>query len=311
MSRRVVLHIGSTKTGSSALQAMLFERREQLAAVGAHYSALGVAAGAHHLLAAAIHPSAWRMHADALPEDRETYFTETAGRILADADAAGHDTVVLSSEYFWGSFPAHLYKRFRAGFPDRRFEVVAYVRRPEEWVVSSYLQALKNGEPRPFAEWFDNWKGRWASGIHYFRVINRWNYFLDADTVHVVRYADAKANVYKAFCDTLGVAPSNTDVPGKMVNPSPSFESIEKMLEVNQSDLSDGEKAERRRQIMRGQQPSGRSQELLDDPIRQEILRLTHASGRLLEKMFVRDGAPLFPAADLPSPERLSVADPA
>ncbi len=311
MSRRVVLHIGSTKTGSSALQAMLFERRAQLAEVGAHYSAHGVTAGAHHLLAASIHPSAWRIHANVLPEDRDAYFTDTSRAILADAAAAGHETIVLSSEYFWGSFPAQLYKRFRAGFEDCRFEVVAYVRRPEEWVVSSYLQALKYGEARTFGEWFDNWKGRWASGIHYFRVINRWNYFLDAERVHVIRYADAKANVYKAFCEALEVAPANTDVPGKMVNPSPSYESVEKMLVVNRSDLPDAEKAEQRRLIMRGQKPSDRSGELLGEEMRQEILKLTHASGRLLEKMFVQDGEPLFPAYDPPSAPRLSVADPA
>lgn len=290
---------------------MLHKRRGELAAVGAHYSAHGIASGAHHLVAAAVHPSAWRMHADALPEDRDAYFAETARQILSDADAAGHETVVLSSEYLWGSFPADLYKSFRAGFPDCKFEVVAYVRRPEAWVVSSYLQALKNGEPRTFTEWFDNWKGRWASGIHYFRVINRWNYFLEADKVHVVRYDQVKANVYKAFCDAIGIAPDNMDVPGKLVNPSPSFESIEKMLEVNQSDLPDAEKGERRRLIMRNQNPSSRAHEVLAASEREEIVRLTHASNQLLEKWFVRDGAPLFPAADLPSQESLSVADPA
>lgn len=300
---RIVLHIGSTKTGSSALQATLFERRAALAEVGAHYSEQGVTAGAHHVLCASIHPSAWRIHAADLPEDRDAYFTEKAALIVEEAKAAGHHTVIVSSEYFWGSFPSQLYKRFREGFPGARFEVVAYVREPEEWVVSTYLQALKYGEPRTFNEWFDHWKGRWASGIHYFRVVNRWNYFLDAERVHVLRYGDAKTNVYKAFCDALEIAP-DTSAPSRVVNPSPTFESVAPMLEINRSDLSDAEKTARRRAIMRAQEPTRRTLELLDAETRAEIVKLTHASVRLLERTFVHDGEPLFPAAGPPAAAR-------
>lgn len=307
MSPRVVLHIGSTKTGSSALQATLFERRDTLAEVGALYSPLGVTAGAHHLLAASIHPSAWRIHAADLPEDRDAHFTALSRQIMDDAASAGHHTIVLSSEYFWGSFPAPLYKRLREGFPGARFEVVAYVRRPEEWVVSTYLQALKYGEKRDFSEWFNHWKGRWASGIHYFRVINRWNHFLSADKVHLVRYGDAKGNVYKAFCDALEIAP-DTSAPSRVVNPSPTFESVPPMLAVNRSDAPDDEKSRQRRQIMRNQTPTRRTLELLDAETRAEIVKLTHASVRLLERTFVHDGAPLFPAPDPSSPPQAAPA---
>ena len=38
--KRVVIHIGSTKTGSSALQTALYKRREELAASGVHSTRL-------------------------------------------------------------------------------------------------------------------------------------------------------------------------------------------------------------------------------------------------------------------------------
>jgi len=316
LSPRVILHIGSTKTGSSALQATLYERREGLAAAGVHYSDHGVRAGAHHLLAAGIHPSAWHIHKDAMPDeraDREALFVEMARQIMADAAAAGQDTIVISSEYFWEAFPSHVYKTFRTGFKGARFEVVAFVRQPAEWVVSSYMQALKYGEARDFAEWFAHWKTRWASGIHYFRVVNRWNYFLEAERIHLLRYADTKTNVMKAFCDTLELSGESLDTsaPERVVNPSPTFESVARILEINRSDLGDGEKQAERRKVMRTQAPSRRALDLLDGPHAEEIVKLTHASVRLLERMFVQDGAPLFPAYDPPSPAPQSVPDPA
>ncbi|HJK96224.1 MAG TPA: hypothetical protein RMF84_03335, partial [Polyangiaceae bacterium LLY-WYZ-14_1] len=92
---RLVLHIGSTKTGSSALQTTLYRRREEvLAAARALYPAHGVVptAGAHHLLAAALHPNAWRMHADMIGEDRAAFFANTAAAIRAQVEATGAET---------------------------------------------------------------------------------------------------------------------------------------------------------------------------------------------------------------------------
>ena len=298
---RVVLHIGSTKTGSSALQAALHERRADLASIGAHYSASGVAAGAHHVLAASIHPGAWRMHADALPEDRDAYFASTVATIKEEAAALGAHSILLSSEYFWGSFPAQLYKRFAEAFRPATFEVVAFVRRPDEWVASSYLQAVKSGEHRPFNEWFEHVMGRWTSGLQYFRVINRWNYFLGAEKVHVLRYADTKANVYKAFCDALELQPDTT-APIRSVNPSPSAESVGLLLAINRSEMDDAEKAAQRRRIMLSQGAGAPADTVMSEAERAAVFRLTRQSDQLLGRVFLHDGRPPFPPAapDLP-----------
>ena len=121
------------------------------------------------------------------------------------------------------------------------------------------------------------------------------------------RYGDAKGNVYKAFCDALEIAP-DTSAPSRVVNPSPTFESVPPMLEVNRSDAPDDEKSKQRRQIMRNQTPTRRTLELLDAETRAEIVKLTHASVRLLERTFVHDGAPLFPAPDPSSPPQAAPA---
>lgn len=282
---RTVLHIGSTKTGSSALQVALSERRSDLAGAGVHYPTKGVAASAQHLLAAAIHPGAWRMHADALPEDRTTYFDRTAKEIVADAEAAGAHTLLLSSEYFWGVFPADIYKRFAAAFAPTEFELVAFLREPVAWVASSYLQAVKSGEARDLDEWFAKALDRWNSGLHAFRVINRWAYFLRAQNVHVLRYGDVKGNVYAGLCERLGIDVP-TDLPVKRVNPSPSPEGVRHLLEINRSDLDDAQKLSARKAIMKAHSGGGSMDALISDALRAKILNLSGQSDRLIEKFF-------------------------
>ncbi|MEM8663227.1 MAG: hypothetical protein AAGF49_03775 [Pseudomonadota bacterium] len=285
---RVVLHIGATKTGSSALQATLHDRRDELARHGILYSAIGVAAGAHHLLAAAIHPGAWRMHQHELPEDRAAYFEDGAASIRGEAMTACAETIILSSEYFWGAFPPDFYRKVKAAFPEASFELVAFVRQPDDWVISSYAQAVKSGESRDFSTWSTDIMDRWGSGFHVFRVINRWRTYLDAQQTHVLRYASVKGNVYAAFCERLGID-VDPHLPMKVVNPSPSAEGLAKLLEINRSEMADEEKAAARRKVMvahRADPSAGAGPPIASDEEREEILRRARPSERLLERVF-------------------------
>ena len=297
---RLVLHIGSTKTGSSALQATLYARRAALHEVGVHYPTHGVSAGAHHLLAAAIHPGAWRMHAHELPEDRDAYFRTTAAAILREARSAGAHTTLLSSEYLWGSLAPEIYKAFRDGFAGVDFEIVAYVRRQDEWATSSYMQAVKSGEPRDFATWFQATLMRLNSGLHYFRVINRWAWFLGAAKVHVLRYEDVRANVYAALCDTLGID-VDTTLPPSRVNPSPSVEGVELLLSINRSDLSVEAKRRERERVMRSYKADGVSAPTMSEAEREAILNAAQRSDALIVRHFLSQPSPLFPPAQTPA----------
>jgi len=297
---RLVLHIGSNKTGSSALQSTLFNRRETLLAeAGALYSGHGVVARAHHLLAGALHPGAWRLHRDVLPDEeaeRAAYFEEIVTAIRREAEGAGANTVILSSEYLWGSLPPVAYKRLAAAFPEHSVELVAFVRRPDEWAMSSYLQAVKCGEDQPFDDWFRKRLTGLNSGLYYFRVINRWAHFLAADRVHVIRYEDVRDNVFAAFCAAAGLA-VDTAVEMAQVNPSPSPEGLERLLAVNRSDATAENKAERRGEIMSAYRADGPSSAaLMSDEMREEIFSAVRTSNRLMARHFLDLEEPLYEA---------------
>ncbi|ORE96315.1 hypothetical protein ATO13_05615 [Stappia sp. 22II-S9-Z10] len=304
--KRVVIHIGSTKTGSSALQTALFKRREELSGQGVHYSKLGVhfnhegvPSGAHHLLSAAIHPGAWRMHLADLPEDREAYFRDTARQIVTDAAAENAHTIVLSSEYWWGSWPIPMYRAIAAAFAPARFEVVAFIRRQDEWAMSSYLQAVKSGETRDFRDWAERALFKPGSGLNYFRVINRWSYLLGAKATHVLRYQDTKDNVFAAFCDTLGIDVDRS-IPVARVNPSPSAEGVQKLLQVNRAaDMDEAAKRAARAEVMGAHRSTGPLAMLLTAEEREATFRESRESDALIVRRFLKRELPLFDIEDL------------
>lgn len=278
---------------------MLDGAREALAESGVHYSALGVVRGAHHLLAAAIHPNAWRMHTADIPDDRAGFYEAMARQMVADAKAAGAHTLLISSEYFWGTFERDLHRRMAAPLGNHPIEVLAFTRAPTEWAASSYLQALKGGEQRDFATYFKEVLAPWGSGLFAFRVIQRHTLLLPARSVTTVDYGAAKADVFAAAMAALGVnVPSP---PGRQrVNPSPGLSDMKALLAVNRSAGSAEEKAEGRAAVMRRLTPGERADALLTDDQRAEIVRLTMPSAALLAAHFPPP-AKSAPPADAPS----------
>ena len=251
---RVIVHIGSTKTGSSALQATLYERRAELRAAEALYPDAGIAAGAHHVLAASIHPGAWRLHRGVLGEDpagHRAHFDAAIAAIQEEIAARPPRTLILSSEYFWSFMPEPAYAALAEAFPSARFEVVAFVRRQDEWVASSYLQAVKSGEAREFSHWVKRFRSP-ESRLNYRGIIDGWAEGLRAELVHVIDYEHAKSNVYRSFCDRIGLQVA-TDVDIARVNPSPTPDSVSRLLDINRSDATPEVKKAQRDDVMRVQ----------------------------------------------------------
>lgn len=285
---RLLLHIGSSKTGSSALQQTLYRERQRLAEAGVVYPDRAIAAYAQHVLFAAIHPGAWNLHRDVLPEDRDAYFFETAAAMLEDARAAGASTLLLSSEYLWGNFPAALYEKIRTAFAACAIEIVAFLRRPDDWLISSYLQAVKSGEARDFETWAAHYMGNKNSGFWYARVLENWQAGVNASDVHVLVYEkDVKKNVYRAFCEAVGLAELAHEIRPPRANPSPDAEGVRLLLEVNRSDLADEEKRARRAEIMRAHRSYSHRPDFVSDVERRTILKTAVPSNQRILRQFV------------------------
>ena len=135
----IVLHIGTHKTGTTALQETLAASRPQLAARGIIYPRLHPRESGHHRLTSLWIDLAHRRYAG--PSAAELWHR------LAEGHAGGRNTLVLSSEGFSRARPQAVDFAELAGLVTGfgRRTVVCYLRNQADYIQSVYLQVLKRG----------------------------------------------------------------------------------------------------------------------------------------------------------------------
>lgn len=140
MTKRVLIHTGPGKTGSSALQQWLTTHRQELLEAGVLYPAHGldgngVSSGNREELMDIV-------EVDGKP--RHVVNAKKAEALRASLSASSCHTLLLSSEFF---FPAIV--DLQKVLPEAEF--VAYVRNPIELIESNYNQSVKrHDETKPF-----------------------------------------------------------------------------------------------------------------------------------------------------------------
>lgn len=132
---RLILHVGTHKTGTTALQQFFWMNRERLRARGVLYPE---GFGTHHAtLAAAV--------GQGNPGPLQG--------VLESREAAKAPTVLISSENFWRQAEKLAFVRERA----RQVTIVLYLRRQDHYVQSMYQENVKNPEKlgtKTFAEYY-------------------------------------------------------------------------------------------------------------------------------------------------------------
>lgn len=202
--KRLFLHIGFYKTGSTSLQKSLALNAAALAQQGILYpydpQAAYTQRWQHVPLAAAV-PGlrlSWLMS-----QKRKTLgqaYTALQERIGRDEA----ETLILSSEGF--GEPAMGQKKIRwlkDLFPDSQITVIAYVRRQDSYFLSSYQEQIKGGRLRPFG-FGDHVE---AKGLYFGRRLAPWRAIFGASNV-IVRPFDPKiwpeGEVFLDFLRTIG-----------------------------------------------------------------------------------------------------------
>jgi capsular polysaccharide export protein len=245
--KELILHIGATKTGSSAIQHFFMQNRVALERLGILYPNVGIAGDAHHLFAAAIHPMAWRMHSTSFAEkDRSVYFAEYVDEIKRAAADSSANRIVLSSEYFWGFYPDAFFAPLQELVRSFDVRLLCYVRRQDEWLESTYAQRVKSGDILPFREWLLRHLDVDRPGFcSYDRILRQWELLVPPKRIFV-RVYEAQAGVTDSVADVLdylGITSRDSlAIPASKSNPSPLPDETEMIRLVNVSGLSEEKK---------------------------------------------------------------------
>ncbi|MEZ0578833.1 hypothetical protein [Nocardioides sp. MH1] len=164
MTRDVVLHIGSGKTGTSTIQRMLRRNAEALRAAGFIYPRTPGRAR-HTRLGLFVRPDDELVrHPDWLtgePGEPAVFRRTFRRRLDHELDGSEVDGVVFSDEgLFVASDRAVTRMRRLLGRYDGSVRLVVYLRRQDDHLVSRYQQVVKMGETTPLTTWMQqDWTG--------------------------------------------------------------------------------------------------------------------------------------------------------
>jgi capsular polysaccharide export protein len=256
--KELILHIGSTKTGSSAIQHFLWTNQVALEAHGVLYPNVGIAGSAHHLLAASIHPSAWHMHAAAFAgKDRVACFHEFAKQVQEEATRSSANRIFLSSEYLWGRYDKTFFSRIQTLRESFEMRLLCYIRPQDEWLESTYVQAVKSGEGRTFREWLLAHLDQAGAFCHYDVILRQWEQFIPPERIHVRLYESAEGAMDSIadVVDFLDIQKPQSFVSlADKSNPSPVPQDTEIIRFINRSAISQVKKQKLRKILLRNSQ---------------------------------------------------------
>lgn len=226
MSKKIILHIGLPKTGSSAIQAFLSRNVEALASQGISYPfpeadpVVDASACTGNLLHVIQRRAAKdRFQGTTVGQRVDAYLDSTIDEAITTSLT---ETVVLSGEFFgfWIT-PAGI-AALEALSTSHQIIIVAFVRDLYDWHVSAWKQNVKaNGETRDLPQRIE------ADVAAARNALYRLPLFLDAALeCRLVNYDRHKQDLIGAFLRTIG---SDPDAPGfrygadRLDNPSLSY----------------------------------------------------------------------------------------
>jgi len=208
--RRLFLHIGLPKTGTSFIQAVLNEQRAALQKQGILYPATGLDGFGHKLLALPFLSDDRKRLEDAraaLDRNLVTLWSELQDEILRSAASK----IILSSEYFSEAVTV----RFLRSICDRNdidASVIVYLRRQDQVLESGYNQAVKVGIQTAKVVLGENY----IEALDYDALLGRWADVFGDKALLVRTFEDAVAGpgILEDFMSLVG---AELDIPNASV----------------------------------------------------------------------------------------------
>jgi hypothetical protein len=227
--RRVFLHIGLPKTGTTYLQQVVWKNRDALRSAGLLLPGFG---HREHLWAALDlqeRPRLERRHKDA---------PGAWQRLVAQASETPAD-VLITHEFFCGA-SAEQAARAVASFPDAEVHLVVTARDAASVISAGWQESVKNGSTVDLDSVMD---GKAAGGPEFSMrtwdlagVLERWTPGVPSERVHVLMMpgpGEARDLHWRHFAQTLGIDPDAYDVPTEAVNAALGIVQIETLRLVN------------------------------------------------------------------------------
>lgn len=225
-AKRVILHVGAPKTGTSYIEVILWGQQDRLAEDGIWMP--GNRREDHDALMGDVRGGVWRN-----PDNPWTWAR------FAEAARTRDDTVLVTKEMLSGATPAQVGPAL-AALEGLDLHVVVGCRALSSSLPSAWQQLVKAHADIRYADWLENVRA--DPGHGFFRhhdpvsIMRRWARGLPADRVHVVTMPPSAADptlLWKRFASAIGVDPARYRTPERPANESLGAVEAEFLRRVN------------------------------------------------------------------------------
>lgn len=216
--KRLILHIGPQKTGSTYLQKKLYEARDELLTHGVRYPG-DVTIFGHHDLA---------MH-------YVRKVVADAPALLAELQAPSEHDTVVSSELF-SRIPGERLPRLREDLGAPAARIIYYLRSPSERMFSMWCERVKHGEWMSYFEFASMQFAKPAQSVFLNPLVTLDDYgeVFGRENIFIVNYEDARnrGEMLKRFFAAAGL-PVLLEDSDEEVNPPMPVPQIEIIRSLN------------------------------------------------------------------------------
>lgn len=238
--KRVYLHIGTAKTGSSFLQATIAEHHEEFCKEGIYYPRVGRNAlfrdSGHHLLPVALMPARWEELSLHIPQESLNTVWDD---LLTEISDIEETDIFISSEWFaFDVCDQQQIKKIRCLLSNFDVKIIVVFRDVVDFVNSSYSQRVRDGFNGSVIDYI---KLAWPH-LNWMSLTDRWARAFGNENVIPMSYAYLRDRNYLwdfcriAFGREVKLALDNSN---KFVYPNHSLSknATNLILEINNSDI--------------------------------------------------------------------------
>ncbi|HDY92152.1 MAG TPA: hypothetical protein ENH67_05735 [Pseudoalteromonas sp.] len=205
---KVILHIGTEKTGTTSIQHLMSHNRQALLAKGVLYPNLGARKDAHFDLVNSVHPlDNGGRHMEFLgPVTQPSCFLWD--KLEECINEHPNKTIVLSAEHFSSRLREKALKYINDFFNklDIKPEIIIYLRPQADYIESSYSTEIKAGSPKVFKKVMEQYQSQ-AFRYDYKQLIDLWADFFSKDSIKIIPYEKSSIgdDIRLNFLSNIGV----------------------------------------------------------------------------------------------------------
>jgi len=234
MKKKIYLHIGYHKTGTTAIQTTLFDHQRLLEKQGYYYPTSSISSIAHHNIA-------WELQS----HQKFNVSDGSLQQLILEIDQTTSSSIIISSEEF-SRLTHNQIQKLAQAFMKYNVTIIVYLRRQDQLLQSIWAQTVKDGkQKRSFDAWLEKSVFKYIGDdpiyknarhkLNYALATKEWAEAFGENNIRVRVYDKSIKNILKDFLTACDMQDTSWVPDPARNNVSPSIKTLETIRLISNS----------------------------------------------------------------------------